>query len=137
MSVWAKDDIGRLKIGEKLDVAGYEYTLMDVTPGARENYQYLGAKIDVSKEGRAVKSLATEQRFYPVRNMVTSEAGFHFTAGPTLFAAISEGNPQDGWIIRANYHPFVTWIWFGALLMSLAGFISLFDRRLRHREETL
>ena len=135
MSVWAKDDIGRLKIGEKLDVAGYEYTLMDVTPGARENYQYLGAKVDVSKEGRAVKSLATEQRFYPVRNMVTSEAGFHFTAGPTLFAAISEGNPQDGWIIRANYHPFVTWIWFGALLMSLAGFISLFDRRLRHREE--
>ena len=136
MSVWAKDDIGRLKIGEKLDVAGYEYTLMDVTPGARENYQYLGAKIDVSKEGRAVKSLATEQRFYPVRDMVTSEAGFHFTAGPTVFAAISEGNPQDGWIIRANYHPFVTWIWFGALLMSLAGFISLFDRRLRHREVT-
>ena len=135
MSVWAKDDIGRLKIGEKLDVAGYEYTLMDVMPGARENYQYLGAKIDVSKEGRAVKSLATEQRFYPVRDMVTSEAGFHFTAGPTVFAAISEGNPQDGWIIRANYHPFVTWIWFGALLMSLAGFISLFDRRLRHREE--
>ena len=136
MSVWAKDDIGRLKIGEKLDVAGYEYTLMDVTPGARENYQYLGAKIDVSKEGRAVKSLATEQRFYPVRNMVTSEAGFHFTAGPTVFAAISEGNPQDGWIIRANYHPFVTWIWFGSLLMSLAGFISLFDRRLRPREVT-
>ena len=135
MSVWAKDDIGRLKIGEKLDVAGYEYTLMDVTPGARENYQYLGAKIDVSKEGRAVKSLATEQRFYPVRDMVTSEAGFHFTAGPTVFAAISEGNPQDGWIIRANYHPFVTWIWLGALLMSLAGFISLFDRRLRFRDE--
>jgi len=67
--------------------------------------------------------------------MVTSEAGFHFTAGPTVFAAISEGNNQDGWIIRANYHPFVTWIWFGALLMSLAGFISLFDRRLRTREE--
>ena len=109
---------------------------MDVTPGARENYQYLGAKVDVSKDGRAIKTLATEQRFYPVRNMVTTEAGFHFSAGPTVFAAISEGNAQDGWIVRANYHPFVTWIWLGALLMSLAGFISLFDRRLRPQEET-
>ena len=137
MSVWAKDDIGRLKIGEALHVAGYTYTLENVAPGARENYQFLAAEINVSKDGREIKTLATEQRFYPVRNMVTTEAGFHFTAGPTVFAAISEGNPQDGWIIRANYHPFVTWIWFGALLMSLAGFISLFDRRLRTREETL
>ena len=137
MSVWSQDDIGRLKIGEKLEVAGYEYTLAEVTPGARENFQYLGAKIDVTKNGRAVKQLSTEQRFYPVRNMITSEAGFHFTLGPTIFAAISEGNEQDGWVIRANYHPFVTWIWIGALLMSIAGFISLFDRRLRFREEDL
>jgi len=135
MSVWAKDDIGRLKIGEKLNVAGYEYTLASVAPGARENYQYLAAKVDVAKKGKPIKTLSTEQRFYPVRNMVTTEAGFHFTAGPTIFAAISEGNAEDGWIIRANYHPFVTWIWFGALLMSLAGFISLFDRRLRFREK--
>ena len=135
MSVWAKDDIGRLKIGEKLEVAGYEYILAEVTPGARENYQYLGAKIDVTKNGREIKRLSTEQRFYPVRNMVTSEAGFHFTLGPTIFAAISDGNVEEGWVIRANYHPFVTWIWIGALLMSLAGFISLFDRRLRFREE--
>ncbi len=136
MSVWAKDDIGRLKIGEALNVAGYTYTLKTVAPGARENYQYLAAKIDVSKNGKEIKTLNTEQRFYPIRNMVTSEAGFHFTPGPTVFAAISEGNEQDGWVIRANYHPFVTWIWLGALLMSLAGFISLFDRRLRSREET-
>jgi len=136
MSVWAKDDIGRLKIGDKLAVAGYDYTLKTVAPGARENYQYLAAKVDVTKKGKAIKTLSTEQRFYPVRNMVTTEAGFHFTAGPTVFAAISEGNIEDGWIVRANYHPFVTWIWLGALLMSLAGFISLFDRRLRVREET-
>ena len=135
MSVWAKDDIGRLKIGESLSVAGYEYTLKTVAPGARENYQFLAAKIGVTKNGKAIKTLSTEQRFYPVREMVTTEAGFHFTAGPTLFAAISEGNTTDGWVVRANYHPFVTWIWLGAFLMSLAGFISLFDRRLRWREE--
>jgi len=135
MSVWAKDDIGRLKIGESLNVAGYTFTLDKVAPGQRENYQYLSAKVNVEKNGKAVKTLGTEQRFYPVRNMVTTEAGFHFTLGPTIFTAISDGNSRDGWIVRANYHPFVTWIWIGALLMSIAGFISLFDKRLRFRED--
>jgi len=81
--------------------------------------------VNVTRQGKTVKSLYTEQRFYPVRNMVTTEAGFHFTPAVTVFAAIGEGNNQDGYIIRANYQPLVTWVWFGAFLMSLAGFISL------------
>jgi cytochrome c-type biogenesis protein CcmF len=135
MSVWAQDDIGRLKVGESLSVAGYEFTLKTVAPGKRENYQYLAAEIGVTHNETPVKTLKTEQRFYPVREMFTTEAGFHFTLGPTVFAAISEGNPQDGWIVRANYHPFVTWIWLGALLMALGGFTSLADKRLRAPKE--
>ena len=89
------------------------------------------------RKGAFIKALSTEQRFYPTRNIVTTEAGFHFTMGPTIFTAISEGNSQDGWIIRANYHPFVTWIWIGALLMSLAGFVSLFDKSYYRKQEIL
>jgi len=131
MSVWAKEDVKRLKLGESLSLAGYTYTLDKVAPGVRENYQFLTANITVSKKETSVKTLTPEQRFYPVRNMVTTEAGFHFTAGPTVFAAISEGDINRGWKIRANYHPFVTWIWLGAFLMALAGFVSLCDKRLR------
>ena len=131
MSVWAKEDVKRLKPGESLSLAGYTYTLEKVAPGVRDNYQFLAANISVSKNGTSVKVLNPEQRFYPVRNMVTTEAGFHFTAGPTVFAAISEGDVNRGWKIRANYHPFVTWIWLGAFLMALAGFVSLSDKRLR------
>lgn len=135
MSVWAQEDAGRINIGESITTAGYEFTLKSMDAGARENYQFLAASIDISKNGKEVKTLKTEQRFYPVREMITTEAGFHYTAGPTLFAAIGEGDNERGWKIRANYHPFVTWIWFGALLMALAGFISLTDRRLRFSAE--
>jgi len=128
MSVWSEDNIGRINVGEKLNVADYSFKLSSINTGQRKNYEYLNATIDVTKKGSSVKTLSTEQRFYPARNMVTTEAGFNFTMGPTVFTAISEGNSQDGWVIRANYHPFVTWIWLGALFMSLAGFISLFDK---------
>jgi len=39
----------------------------------------------------------------------------------------------DSAVIRAHYHPFVIWIWIGALLIALGGFVSLADRRLRFK----
>jgi len=125
MSSWSHEKIGRIKPHETLTNSGYEFTLSEPISGLRDNYEYLGAKIDVTRAGKPVKTLYSEQRFYPVRNMVTTEAGFHFTLGATVFAAIGEGNNKDGYILRANYQPLVTWIWLGAFLMALAGFISL------------
>ena len=89
--------------------------------------------VSVTKDGREVASLPTEQRYYPVRGMVTSEAGFAPSLGATLFAAIGDGGPatEDGIIMRAYYQPGVVWIWIGALMMALAGFVSLADSRLR------
>ncbi len=131
MSVWSDDDAARLKIGESLTVAGYTYTLDKVTPGARDNYSFSGAEITVSKDGRDLELLRSERRFYPVRDMITTEAGFRLSFGDTVFASISEGDPENGWVIRGYYHPYVVWIWIGALMMALAGFVSLADRRLR------
>ncbi len=128
MSSWSYEAIGRIKPNETLRNSGYEFTLQIPATGLRENYEYLGADVIVTKNGKPVKTLYTEQRFYPVRNMVTTEAGFHFTPAITVFAAIGEGNNKDGYVLRANYQPLVTWIWFGAILMALAGFISLLSR---------
>jgi len=125
MSAWSYEEIGRIKPNETLTNSGYEFTLSEPLSGRRENYEYLGAKVAVSKKGKPVKTLYTEQRYYPVRGMVTTEAGFHFTPAVTVFAAIGQGNNKDGYVLRANYQPLVTWIWLGAFLMALAGFISL------------
>ena len=131
MALWADDDIGRLNVGESLDLAGYTYTLAKVEPGQTQNYQVLAAEIGVSRGGNPVTVLSSERRYYPVRNMVTTEAGFRLAPGKTLFAAIGEGDEDTGWVLRVYSHPQVIWIWIGALMMALAGFISLFDRRLR------
>ncbi len=129
MSVWSQDTIGRVKPGEALTVAGYEFTLGQPEGGRQDNYEFLRAPVVITKAEKPVKTLTTSQRFYPVRNMVTTEAGFHFSPAVTLFAAIGEGTPQEGYILRAHYQPLVTWIWFGAILMALGGFVSLLRRR--------
>ena len=133
MSVWAVDEVKRINIGETISVAGYDFTLKNIEPGRRDNYEFLSATFDLTQEGHEITTLKSEQRFYQVRNMVTTEAGFHLGLGPTLFASISEGDSQRGWVIRAYYHPFIIWIWVGAFLMALAGFVSLTDRRFKQR----
>ncbi len=135
MSVWSADDAARLKPGETISVSRYTFTLEDLSQGRRDNYSYLAAHIDVSKGDKVLSRLSSERRFYDVRDMVTTEAGFRLSFGDTVFAAISEGDPDQGWIVRAYYHPYVVWIWIGAFMMALAGFISMFDRRLRFTQQ--
>ncbi|MBC6403858.1 MAG: heme lyase CcmF/NrfE family subunit [Hyphomonadaceae bacterium] len=129
MAIGQDDSMGRLKTGESITVSGYEFTLDNVMLDREANYEALTGDVSVSKNGRELVSLSTERRFYPVREMFTTEAGFRLAVADTLFAAIGEGNPQDGWIVRAHVHPFVIWIWIGALLMAAAGFVSMTDRR--------
>ena len=135
MSVGAEEDIGRLKPGETLSVANYTFTMGELEQGNRDNFIYLGTDVTVSQNGREITQLRTEQRLYPVRGMITSEAGFRPSLGATLFAAIGDGatgaDLSNGVIMRAYYQPGVVWIWIGALMMALAGFISMADRRLR------
>jgi cytochrome c-type biogenesis protein CcmF len=131
MSVWGTTDIGTLKVGDSLALGKYTYTLEDVSGGQRDNFNYLAGEISVVRIETEVATLFTERRFYPVRNQVTTEAGLHLSFGQTLFASIGEGDTEGGFVVQVYRHPFVVWIWLGALLMALSGFIALADRRLR------
>ncbi len=131
MTVWAQTDIGTLKRGDSLTLGTYTYTLTEFGGGQRDNYDFLAGQVSVTKNNKPITTLSTERRFYPVRNQITTEAGLHLSFGQSLFASIGEGNPEDGFIVQVYKHPFVVWIWLGALLMALAGFVSLADRRLR------
>ena len=113
MGLWAKDDIARLNIGESLNLSEYTFTLENVQPGKTDNYEFLAANVAVTQNGHPITILQTQRRFYPVRNMVTTEAGFRLAPGQTLFAAIGEGDKDQGWIVRVYSHPQVIWIWIG------------------------
>ncbi len=125
MSFQSGENIGRIKVGESLKLAPYEFTLTGVSNGKRENFNYLAGQFEVTKNERALTTLTSEQRYYPIRGMITTEAGFQFAPINTVFAALSDGDAQKGWVVRVYHQPMVIWIWIGGLMMALAGFISL------------
>jgi cytochrome c-type biogenesis protein CcmF len=47
----------------------------------------------------------------------------------SLGEAIDGEKPQ--WTVRVFYKPFVSWLWYGAILMVLGGLLAVSDRRYR------
>ena len=137
MSVWSASKAEVVNIGETISIGSYDYTLKDMAPGTRENYQFFGGNTIISKNGKAMAEVYSERRYYPVRDMVTTESGLHLSLTDTLFASVGAGDPEKGWEMRVYYHPFVAWIWIGAVMIALSGFISLLDRRVRIKRDTL
>ncbi|GAB5458942.1 MAG: heme lyase CcmF/NrfE family subunit [Henriciella sp.] len=129
MSVWATESVDRIKPGEAITISGYSFELRDVRDLRGPNYVAEAALIDISRNGQEVGVLQAERRFYPVEQNTTTEGAMNIKAGRILFAALGEGAPETGWIVRVYYHPLVIFIWTGALIMAFGGFVSLADRR--------
>jgi cytochrome c-type biogenesis protein CcmF len=129
MGVWADEEVDRLKLGESISVAGYEFTLEDVVRAQGPNFISESGQVVIRRNGREVATLNPEQRMYPVERNNTTEGAMEIGALRILYAAKGEGNPEDGWVISVYYHPLVIWIWIGAMMMAFGGFVSVADRR--------
>ena len=62
--------------------------------------------------------------------MPTTEAAIHGTWLADLYLVL--GDPSgEGTAVRAHHNPLVPWIWSGAAILVVGGFVSLTDRRHR------
>jgi len=131
ISIWKVEAIQTQKLGESVDVAGYSYTLLDVTANRGPNYQTSMATVKVTKGDETLALLFPERRWYPVERQPTTEAGISTLWHGDLYAVLGDPDGAGGWVTRYYYNPGVAWMWIGALLKGLGGLISICDRRLR------
>ena len=131
-SVWKVESIQVMRPGETVSVSGYEYTFQGARPERGPNYETTQGMFTVSRDGRRVATLIAEKRHYPVEQRETTEAAIYPTFWGDLYAVIGDPQGADGaYVTRIYFNPMVGWIWFGVLLMSAGGLVSLSDRRLR------
>ncbi|MEL6259131.1 MAG: heme lyase CcmF/NrfE family subunit, partial [Pseudomonadota bacterium] len=129
MGVWSDEAVDRLKLGERISVAGYDFTLENVSRAQGPNFISETGRVVITRKDRRIAVLNPEQRMYPVERNNTTEGAMEIGAMRILYAAKGEGNPEEGWVVSVYYHPLVIWIWIGALMMALGGFVSVADRR--------
>ena len=70
-----------------------------------------------------------------VRNQIRKgeKQRFDVTWGRDLFVAMGEPLGNGSWSLRLQYKPLVRFIWLGALVIAIGGFIAVCDRRYRQR----
>ncbi len=131
ISVWRVEAIQVQSKGAPVAVGPYQFTLMEVVQTKGPNYQAQVAKVKVERDGRTVQFLLPERRWYPIEQKPTTEAAIATLWHGDLYAVLGDPNGSGSFVTRYYYNPGVPWMWAGALLITLAGLISLTDRRLR------
>ena len=135
-SGFSKETLAALEIGQRHKGPDGDIRLDMVMPVAGENWVGLEGTIRF-EDGNSSQKLKPQIRYFTNPVQQTTEAALMTKWNGQLYAVIApvEGN-QERWQIRVWWKPFVTFIWFGGLVVALGGVISLFGRIGRKRKKS-
>ncbi len=121
----------RMDVGDTVTIGEYSFRFLGTRDITGPNYRGTRGEVEVTKAGRLVERLYPEKRVYHAQQMPMTEAAIDTGFFGDLY--VSLGDPVEGnaWTVRVYAKPFVTWIWGGAFLMALGGFLAISDRRYR------
>jgi len=117
--------------GQSLVVGTYEVRFEGVDHQQGPNYVADRGHLRVLQHDRELALLHPEKRLYASGGQVMTEAGIHARLNGDVYVALGESLGNNAWAVRVHIKPFVRWIWLGALLMALGGFVTAADRRFR------
>ena len=85
----------------------------------------------MAKDGKTLRSLFPEKRFYNSSTMPMTEAAIDTSLLRDVYVSLGEALPDGAWTVRVYHKPMVDWIWGGAFLMALGGLLAVLDKRYR------
>ena len=123
-----------LKPGGSFAIAGYDFRFVNAARCARTRTTMPSRPlVQVTRGGKPVTCSDPQKRHFWVQQTDNSQAAISVNWARDLFVAM--GNPlgDNAWSMRIQYKPFVRYIWLGAMVMALGGFVAATDRRYRAR----
>ena len=120
-----------MRVGETLEVAAMEFELREVRQVQGPNYTAIEGVVEIRGDGEFVATVRPQKRQYMVQKSWMTEAGIHSTWNKDLFVALGDQLGDGVWSVRIQYKPMIDFIWLGAFVMAMGGFIAVTDRRRR------
>jgi cytochrome c-type biogenesis protein CcmF len=120
--------------GQTVEIGRYAFRYQGVDEVAGANYVAERGHVQVSRNDKPLILLNPEKRAYASGGQVMTEAGIRPGLFGDVYVALGESLGGQARAVRIHIKPFVRWIWFGAALMALGGFVTATDRRFRKSE---
>jgi cytochrome c-type biogenesis protein CcmF len=124
--------------GETAQMAGWTFRFDGIRQLEGPNYYATRADITVRREDGSTEMIHPEKRFYTVAATSTTEVAIRKTPGGDVYVALGDTIREEPgvWRIRIAHHPLIDWVFGGAGLIAVGGFVSL-AARIRRREKVL
>jgi cytochrome c-type biogenesis protein CcmF len=118
--------------GHEVTVSDYTFKFIGVKSGIRgPNYLADQGTFEVTKDGKFIATLNPEKRKYFSSQMPMTEAAIHSSPLGDIYVSMGDKTAEGAYVVRVYDKPFVTWIWWGAIIMSLGALLAIFDKRYR------
>ena len=125
VSSWETEDIRNVEIGESFYMTSYQILFKSIDYSVEKNFKKVSGTFEVMHKNKLVGTLYPEKRLYPSRNEVTTEASIKPTFLNDFYIVLGNKLNEDAWVVRTYIKPFISFIWFGVILIALGGFVSL------------
>ena len=128
-NIFSTEIITNLKIGETFETEKFKINFENIEQKDEKNFKAIIGKFKIKNSNGNIEILRPELRIYNQPNIVTSEAAIKTNLLKDRFMTMNIIQNQDYFNIRYQIKPFMIWIWFSVLLISLGGVTSLFKSR--------
>jgi cytochrome c-type biogenesis protein CcmF len=126
----------RMTVGDTVEVGGYTFRLTGISQVPGPNYNADRGAVELIKGERVLRILHPEKRTYFSSTMPMTEAAIDTNLTRDVYVSLGEkldGAGPPAWAMRVYHKPFITWIWFGCLLMAFGGGMAALDKRYRKK----
>lgn len=131
VTAFSTEAVTTLRPGDQTTAGPFALRFEELRPNNGPNYSETQGRFTVLRDGEVISQVSPSKRIYIARQMPTTEAGIMTTGASQLYVALGDATADGGTVVRVWWKPWVTFIWIGAIIMSLGGIVSLSDRRLR------
>ena len=127
-TAFSEEKLVAAQVGETVTDGPWTITLRSVHPVAGPNWTALEATMEARYEGAAPIVIHPQSRSWWAPPQTTTESALLTRWNGQFYAVIGGKAEGDRWQLRLWWKPFVTWIWYGGLLIALGGLLALVGR---------
>ena len=114
-----------LVAGQSIDIRGYQVKFLGLDEGRTPNYEWMSAKLEVTKNGKPIGTFAPQKHFYLASQQPTSEVRRHATFQEDLYMVFAGVTDDDKTTVQIFVKPLVRWVWLGAIVVFLGTVVTL------------
>ncbi|GAB4482822.1 MAG: heme lyase CcmF/NrfE family subunit [Erythrobacter tepidarius] len=125
---FTEERLAAIAPGGTEQVGDFAVTLEGIAPVAGPNWTAIEARLAVRQDGGKPVILTPQARSFWSPPQATSESALLTKWNGQLYAVIGNRAEDGRWQLRLWWKPFVTFIWYGGILIALGGVLAIAGR---------